>query len=107
MSRKKKCVCGVSMLIFAGFLPVATVADPVDVSNLDTAALRALFHSPNFSTVCPLEVYGEDYSNTEERRSAALHHIQADKDTTRRVSSNVREVLRSRDLVPSDGVDHF
>ena len=108
MSRKKSCICAVSMLIFAGFSPVAAVAEPVDVSKLDTTALRALFHGPTFSGVCPLEVYGEDYSSTAVTRRAALSPSQAHADTTgRSVTSIIREMLRSPEFVPSDGLDDY
>jgi hypothetical protein len=72
MSRKKSCICAISMLIFTGSSPVAAVADPADVSKLDATALRTLFHGPTFSGVCPLEVYGEDYSSTAVTRRTAL-----------------------------------
>ena len=72
MTRKTSFICALSMFISTGFAPLVSQADPVDITMLDTEALRALFHSRPFNDVCPLDVYDGDYSQTEMIRSSAL-----------------------------------
>jgi hypothetical protein len=108
MSRKNGCIFAISMLIFGGFSPVVAVAEPVDVSNLDTAALRALFHGPAFSVACPLVVYGEDYSSTAATRRAALVPSGTHANPpSRPAASIIREMLRSPDFASPDGLDDY
>jgi hypothetical protein len=96
------------MLLFAGFSPVAAVADPVDVSKMDTAALRTLFHSPAFRAVCPLDVYSDDYTGISAPSHAALAPSPAQaKSAGESATSVIREMLRNPEFVSSDGLDTY
>jgi len=108
MTRKKISICAISMLLFAGFAPVAVAADPVDVATLDSSALRALFHSSAFNTVCPLDVYNDDYTGTGTTNYAALAPSPAPaKSTGGSAASIIREMLRNPEFVSSDGLDTY
>ena len=108
MSRKQSYICAISMLIFAGFSPVAAVAEPLDVSSMDAMALRAMFHGPAFTHVCPLAVYDEDYSATIAARGAVLAPEQQHAvELSRSAAAIIREMLRGTDIGASDGLDDY
>ena len=108
MTCKKISICAISMLLLAGFSQVTVAADPVDFSSLDSAALRALFHSPAYNTVGPLDVYSEDYTVTGTTVDAALAHSPAHPTSTdRSATSAMREMLRNAEFVSSDGLDVY
>ena len=108
MTRKRISICAISMFLLAGFSPVTAAADPVDVSTLDSTALRALFHSPAFSTVCPLDAYNDDYTGTGTTNHAALapSPTQA-KPAGKSATSVIREMLQNPEFVSSDGLDAY
>jgi hypothetical protein len=94
------------MILFAGFLPVAAAA--VENPTLDSAALRALFHSPAFNAVCPLTVYSDDFTNAGATSRAALAPSPAQaKSTGETATSVIREMLRNADFVFPDGLDAY
>jgi hypothetical protein len=108
MSRKQNYICAILMLGFIGISPVAAVAAPLDVSNMDAAALRAMFHGPAFASVCPLDVYDEDYSSTTAARRAVLapeqqHTVKP----SRSAAAIIQEMLRGSDIGSPDGLDDY
>ncbi len=105
MSRKKSCLCAMSMFIFVGFSPVVAEADSIDVSTMDATALRALFQSPPFNAVCPLVVYDEDQLITAMQRRATVALRHTDANTPRKSAALViHEMLRSPEFSASDGL---
>jgi len=106
MSRKKSSILALSLITLASFSPAA--ADPVEVSKLDTTALRALFHSPAFNVICPLEVYDEDYSQTKIIQSSTPVPSQTLETTRAKFPTfAVSEFLRSPDSTFSDGLETY
>ena len=101
MTRKKNCIVALSLITLAGLSPAA--ADPVDVSKLDTTALRALFHSPPFNVVCPLGVYNGDYSQPKLIQNSTLIPSQRPGTARAFLPSADSEFLRSPDSILSDG----
>ena len=99
------CLIGLSFLALTSVSATAATAEPVDVSQLDKAELRSLFHSPAFNKPCPLTVYSEDMSAIAHSRRAALPSSPAPAiQAPQPEFSNIRAYLRSQHFVLSDGL---
>ena len=96
---------GLSFLALTTLSATVAMAEPVDVSQLDRAELRNLFHSPEYNKICPLMVYSEDISATAPSRRAALSPSPAPAiQAPRPEFSTIRAYLHSPHFVVSDGL---
>lgn len=68
MSRHKCRISAMSMFILAALSPAVVEAAPADITRLNTVELRAIFNSPAYNVICPLEVYSEDFSKAAKAR---------------------------------------
>jgi hypothetical protein len=108
MFLKRTCAYALSILAVASVTPVLAEAAPVDLSNSDTSELRALFHTPAFSHVCPLVAYGEDYTGAAEREAQIPDTRRSDASQTESAPDPVtREWSSSWKFAASDGLDDY
>jgi hypothetical protein len=111
MPHMKRFIYAISLLTVVGAAPAAALAGsagPVDVSTMDSTALRALFHGPDFSRVDPMVIYGEDYTDAATALPStpmpAAAHDPAD---SARTTAAVHDMLRDPAVGSPDGLDDY